>query len=265
MTAQAKKGHPPEKKRNIGEFCWIDIAVADISKEISFFKKVFHWEVKEIPMDKDNKYSMIFSGQDSLGGFMDLKHAGPGTPPHVGCTIRVSECEKTFQNALKNGAKELHKPSPVGDMGIIAAIADPSGAGINIWEAKKHEGMSTNPMAHGSPSWFELMTDKADICKKFYKQTFNWDCRRGNSPGVEYFEFHMGTTMIGGLFPLTKNIKMPNSWATYFTVKNIESSLETAQKLGSKIVVPITDAGQIGQFAGLTSPQGVYFGLVQYR
>lgn len=264
MANQVKKGSDLGKARSVGEFCWVDVAARDIAKETNFFKQTLNWDVREIPMPQ-GAYPMIFVGDSAVGGFMDLQRLAKGTPPHLAATIRVDKIDKAFALALKSGAREISKPSEVGDMGKIAVIADPTGAAVNLWEVIKHEGISADSMIEGVPSWFELMTNQPDISQKFYKQAFGWEARKTDAKDMEYLEFYKGSYLIGGLFPLTKNIQMPNAWCVYFTVRNIDKTLAQATKGGAKVVVPVTQAGSIGKFAGLTSPQGAYFGVVQYN
>jgi predicted enzyme related to lactoylglutathione lyase len=57
---------------------------------------------------------------------------------------------------------------------------------------------------------------------------------------------------------------MPPSWVTYFTVRDADQAVGEAQELGAKICVPAQDIPNIGRFAGITSPQGVTFFVMQY-
>ena len=55
---------------------------------------------------------------------------------------------------------------------------------------------------------------------------------------------------------------MPASWATYFMVEDIHSSVAKAQSLGAELTFGVMDVPP-GSLASLVDPQGVRFSLWQ--
>jgi predicted enzyme related to lactoylglutathione lyase len=57
----------------------------------------------------------------------------------------------------------------------------------------------------------------------------------------------------------------PPHWGTYFTVRDLDAVVREAEKLGGKVRVPIQPVEGVGRFAGIVSPQGVMFYVIQYQ
>ncbi|HKV46210.1 MAG TPA: hypothetical protein VJT32_16295 [bacterium] len=90
-------------------------------------------------------------------------------------------------------------PDDVLDVGRSAALQDPTGTHIAIWEAKKHigAGILNQP---GAMCWNELMTPDTAPAGRFYRATFDWASEQVDmSAESTYTIFKAGTTQVGGM------------------------------------------------------------------
>jgi predicted enzyme related to lactoylglutathione lyase len=110
----------------------------------------------------------------------------------------------------------------------------------------------------GTFCWNELMTSSPSSAKEFYGTLFGWQSNDVPMENMTYTLFNMGETQIGGMMqiPADKKGQIPPHWMSYISVKNVEETLEKAQSLGATILVPPTQAGDVGRFAIIQDPQG---------
>ena len=57
---------------------------------------------------------------------------------------------------------------------------------------------------------------------------------------------------------------MPPTWATYFTVDDVNKRAAQAKELGRTVFTGPMDIPDIGRFAGVLSPQGVRILIIKY-
>jgi predicted enzyme related to lactoylglutathione lyase len=64
-------------------------------------------------------------------------HGAPGTPSHWLAYVGVDDVRASTRKARELGAKVLVDVLEVGDFGIMSVIADPTGATLAMWQAKR--------------------------------------------------------------------------------------------------------------------------------
>jgi predicted enzyme related to lactoylglutathione lyase len=116
--------------------------------------------------------------------------------------------------------------------------------------------------AINSVAWFEIGTDRPGEVKEFYGQLFGWTSSLNTDlPGVNY---HAVVTPAaprptGGVWE--SNGKFPNYAIFYVLVQDVAASVERAEELGGKVLMPpVTDAAGI-TFARLEDSTGSHFGV----
>ena len=120
--------------------------------------------------------------------------------------------------------------------------------------------MAKNPFAH-----IELNTGNPGQAKTFYKKLFDWkltDMPMG--PGSTYTLIDAGEGPGGGMQKI-ETAGAPPQWIPYVEVKDVEESIAKASKLGAKVVVPLTDIGEMGQMAIVIDSEGNRVGLHRAR
>jgi predicted enzyme related to lactoylglutathione lyase len=113
-------------------FAHIELHTDDVAKAKKFYKSLFDWTFKDIP---DMTYTMVDVGKGTGGGIM--KEMQPGAPNAWLSYVQVDSVKKTAAKAKKAGGNVLVEYMPIGDMGAIGVITDPSGATFGVWEMGK--------------------------------------------------------------------------------------------------------------------------------
>lgn len=116
--------------------------------------------------------------------------------------------------------------------------------------------------AVNSVAWFEIGTDRADGVKEFYGQLFGWAATLNtNLPGVNYHAVATSDAPqpSGGVWE--SEGKFPNYAIFYVLVEDVAASVERAEELGDKVLMPsVADAAGFA-FARLEDSTGNHFGV----
>jgi len=118
----------------------------------------------------------------------------------------------------------------------------------------------TAPM-HNTVAWFQIASDEPDGAKKFYGSLFGWTFTPDSALGDNYemIAYAGGGRPQGGLLPA------PNAAANHaifsVLVADVGTTVAEAERLGAKIVVPITTTPNGLVFAELLDTSGNHFGV----
>lgn len=249
--------------RKSGDFCWVNILTPEPSEARKFFATVFGWGYVEIP---GMGHRIQVAGHD-IGGLFDLNRPDtpPGLPPHIGVMMKVESADRTCERVAKLGGKAM-PAFDIMDQGRMAPCFDPNGAQFDIWEPRKSPGADGDNMLHGAPSWFETMTTDVAAAEKFYCALFGWTATAMPMEGMSYTTFSLDGIAVAGMMGITPDMgKIPPHWGVYFTVKSADEAAATAGGLGATLFIPPRDIPGVGRFAGVISPQGVRFYVIEYR
>lgn len=248
--------------RKAGEFCWINVLTPDPDEARAFFGALLGWTYPELP----GMGHLIQVDGHRCGGLWDL--AGPNTPPGapagIGVMVRVDDADDTSARAVALGGQA--KPAfDIMEQGRMAECWDPNGAQFDLWQPKLNGGTDVDTTVHGAPSWFETMTTDVARASTFYEQLFGWTTESQVMPGMTYTSFKLDGAYVAGMMAITPEMgPIPPHWGVYFTVSDIEEAERHAITLGATLFLPVQDIPGVGRFAGVTSPQGVMFYVIQY-
>lgn len=248
--------------RRTGEFCWINMLTSQPDEARQFFSSLLGWTYIEMP---GMGHRMQVGGRD-IGAIFDLDSpmTPPGTPPGIGVMVKVESADATGEKITALGGK-AQPAFDVMENGRMAVCTDPNGAAFDLWEPKSQEGTSADSTEHGATSWFETMTSDARRAREFYSALFGWTPQEMEMPGMTYTMFRLNDADVAGMLEISPEMgPIPPHWVTYFTVNNADETVSQVVELGGSVVVPAQDIPGTGRFAGLTSPQGVMFSIIQY-
>lgn len=111
-----------------------------------------------------------------------------------------------------------------------------------------------------SVSWFEIIGNDGPKLRDFYRRLFDWQFEE--APGMDYGTIQAGPGGIGGGIGSLHGTGQ-SYVAVYVEVPDINASLEQAEKLGGKTIVPRKVVpGQV-TFAMLMDPEGHLVGLTE--
>lgn len=250
--------------RKNGEFCWINMLTPDLAGSQDFYAKVFGWTYAELP-GMGGAIAMV-DGQE-IGGVWDLNspNTPKGTPPCIGVMIRTDSCDALAAKVQSLGGTSK-PPFDIMTNGRMGECFDPNGAQFDTWQPIEKPGMTADPMSHGVPSYFETMTTDVAKATAFYTGSFGWTASVKDMGGMEYTTFLLGDQPVAGMMPIAPQMgPIPPHWGVYFTVKDADAAAATAKSLGATLFIPPMDIPGVGRFAGVISPQGVRFYIINYR
>jgi predicted enzyme related to lactoylglutathione lyase len=124
-----------------------------------------------------------------------------------------------------------------------------------------------DPMkTHGAFSWNELITTDPAKAAEFYGSLFGWTVESMEMPGFgTYRVVKVGDQQIAGVMAVPPDAAgMPPHWNGYVTVKSVDSTVDAAQRLGGKLLVPVMTIPGVGRMAVIEDPQGAVINVITY-
>jgi len=251
--------HPP------GTFCWPELATSDQTAAVSFYRKLFGWDLNDISMGPAGTYSIFQMRGNDVGAACSLRpeEKQHGVPPHWNSYVSVENADAAVKRAQELGAKVLAPPFDVQDSGRMAVLQDPSGAVFQVWQPKQHIGVKVLRET-GALTWTELATNDTEAAKKFYTSLFGWKEKTSTGAGMTYTEFSVGDAPQAGMMAITpemKQMNVPPAWTPYFQVDDVDATANKAKGLGANLYVPPHDIPNTGRFSVIGDPQGAVFAI----
>lgn len=249
--------------RKAGEFCWINVLTSNPGESKAWFSKVLGWTYGQLGGMGD----MIKVDGHPVGGLFDLgdPNTPAGTPPMIGVMVKVDNVDETSAKANSLGG-HAGPGFDIGESGRMAEIKDPGGAQLDVWQPNKNDGTDADKSKHGAPSWYECYVPDTTKAAKFYCDMYGWTSETMPMPGMgNYTVFSRDGVQIAGMMATEGPMKdVPPSWATYFTVDDVDKTASVATENGGTVFTPPMDIPDVGRFAGLMSQHGVRFFVISY-
>ncbi|MDQ2791275.1 MAG: hypothetical protein DLM60_06750 [Pseudonocardiales bacterium] len=151
----------------------------------------------------------------------------------------------------------------VGDLGTMAVVSDPGGAGIGVWQAGLHQGFGLLGEP-GTPSWFELHTRDYQAAVTFYHEVFGCETHVvSDTPEFRYTTVRQGEDWLAGIMDASAFLPdaVPAHWSVYFGVEDTDAALAKIVDLGRSLLMGAEDT-PYGRLAAATDPTGARFKLV---
>ncbi len=115
-----------------GSLVWADLYSTDSEVAAKFYTEVFGWKAHV----EGSPYIHFINGEEYIAGSMPGV-LPPGVPSHWMPYIGVADLDESVKKAEGLGAKVLMPVMAMEGVGSFAAIADPQGAAISLFEAEK--------------------------------------------------------------------------------------------------------------------------------
>jgi uncharacterized protein len=245
-----------------GTFCWVGLATSDPAAAERFYTSLFRWEAEELSAGEAGKYAMLRrANQDVAILYRQQPEArAAGAPPHWTSYISVEDADATAARAGElGGAAVFREPFDVLDAGRVAAISDPTGAIVSLWQPRTRIG-ATLVNDVGALCWNELATTDVERAKAFFAELFGWNYETGASG---YASIRNRGRLNGGIREQTEQERaIPPNWLPYFTVEDADDAARHAERLGGRALSPATDI-HIGRCAVIADPQGAAFAVFE--
>jgi predicted enzyme related to lactoylglutathione lyase len=245
-----------------GTFCWVGLATSDPAAAKVFYTSLFGWEVEELSADEVGTYTMLRCGGKEVAILyrQTPQARAADAPPHWTSYISVEDADATATRAGElGGAAVFREPFDVLDAGRVAAIRDPSGATVSLWQPRSRIG-ATLVNDVGALRWNELATTDVERAKAFFGELLGWEYETDDSG---YVSIKNAGNLNGGMREQTEQERdVPPNWLPYFTVENAGDAVRQAEQLGGRQLRP-TAGIQIGRFAVIADPQGAVFAVFE--
>jgi predicted enzyme related to lactoylglutathione lyase len=249
-----------------GTFCLVGLATPDPAAAKAFYASLFGWRAHELSAGEAGTYTMLGRDSESVAILYGQREAArtSGAPPHWTSYISVEDADAMAAQAVELGATVVGEPLDVADAGRVAAIRDPVGAIVSLWEPRSLIG-ATLVNDVGALCWNELATPDPDAAAKFYGELFGWGFEPiETGPGGPEM---MGITNAAGSKngSTTKQDEdapgIPPSWMPYFGVESCPDAVALARELDGQVVVDTLEI-PTGRLAVLRDRQSAAFGIL---
>lgn len=251
----------PNREAPVGAPCWIDLMTSDAARSREFYAGLFGWTAQE-PSPEFGGYFTLLKDGGEIAGCMPRPEEMPG-PDVWSVYLAVDDARASAESAKTHGASVLAEAMDVGDLGTMAVLADPAGAGFGLWQRKQHRGFAS-VYENGAPSWFELMTRDYDSTLAFYRDVFGWNTVTvSDTPEFRYTVLTEGEEQLAGVMDASGFLPegTPAKWSVYFGVADADAALAKTVELGGAVAVEAEDT-PYGRLATATDPTGAEFKLV---
>ncbi|MEG8184354.1 VOC family protein [Nocardia terpenica] len=252
-----------------GDPCWVELFTSDPDRAIAFYGELLGWTAERGGPEYGGYITFRKDGNAVAGGMHN--DGSSGGPDQWTIYLASEDAEVTAAKAAAGGGRVVVPAMQVGEMGHMAVLADPSGAGIGVWQAGVHTGLGAFGTVSdgawsdhiGYPSWFELHTPAYQDALRFYREVFDWDpFTIADTPEFRYTAIHATTPMLGGVIDGFSFLPAgsPGGWFPYFGVEDVDAAVKTVVALGGSVEQEPENT-PYGRLAAVADPGGVRFRL----
>ena len=249
-----------------GMFNWVDLMTTDVEKAREFYSTLLGCETVDNPVGGDFVYTLFSRNGKNLAGMSPMMPdmLEQGVPPHWNSYVAVTNVEEAAAKAASLGGTIIMPPMDVMDFGRMASIIDPTGAVLNLWEAKAHIGADLIGEA-GAYCWSELYTHDTQAASSFYCSLFGWEAQQvQGAGGVPYTLFTSGGAPAAGMLAIQPIWgAVPPNWTVYFGVEDLDAALKQAEAMGGSMQVQPMSIPTVGRISLISDPQHVYVMLIE--
>ena len=245
----------------VGAPCWIDLYSSDTAKATDFYGRVLGW-VAEPPREGFGGYFTFTKDGKHVAGCMG-NDGEQGLPDAWTIHLMTDDADGVAARTAANGGQVHFEPMQVAENGRSTMIADPGGAALGAWEPAEMKGFEVTG-EHGAPGWFELHTRDYDASVVFYRDVFGWETHTmSDTPEFRYTTLGEGEAALAGIMDWTGHGDDDSAahWLVYFTVDDVDATLEAIAANGGSVVRPAEDTPW-GRLASAKDPTGVAFNLM---
>lgn len=248
-----------------GTPCWVELMTPDQAAGAAFYADLFGWELQSNPMGPpgdDAVYLIGLKDGEQVAGISGQMPELAGHPAFWGVFLAVDDVDAATAKVEPAGGTIEAGPFDVMEHGRMAAIKDPTGARVNLWQAGQHvgTGLANEP---GTPIWNELVTPDVPRAIAFYRDVVGLGTEEMEMGEDVYTCFtNVGGDVVGGPTPPMLE-GVPPHWNVYFNVADADATAARVEALGGRTLAPNFDVPGIGRMGFFADSQGGMFALMQ--
>ena len=121
-----------------GHFCWNELMTRNVAQAKTFYADTLGWSFDAMPMP-NGTYWLAKVGDKPVGGIFDISGPEFGPVPESWMAyIEVDDVDARVAKAVKAGAKVMKPAFDIPNVGRIAVLMEPGGAGIGWMTPVNH-------------------------------------------------------------------------------------------------------------------------------
>ena len=241
---------------------YVELVTPDQRGAGEFYATLFGWAMDEVPLDDRGSVYLAATLQgDAVAGISGQMPELAGHPAFWGVYLTVDDVDAAVARVVDAGGKVEAGPFDVMDLGRMAAIQDPTGARVSLWQAGTTPG-TARANEPGTPIWNELVSPDLPTATRFYEEVLGVSWQTRSMQAGDYTLLVVGDRPVGGAMPPMAD-GVPPHWNVYFNVTSVDETVAGAERLGGRVVAPAFDVPEVGRMAVLADPQGAMFNLMQ--
>ncbi len=118
--------------REPNAICWTELATRDLARAETFYTALFGWDMSEHHASPPGSYRVFGNGDGTLGGLLRMTEEWGPMASHWSIYIQVEDVDAIVENAQSLGGTLCFPAFDAPDVGRIARIDDPAGAGFYV-------------------------------------------------------------------------------------------------------------------------------------
>jgi uncharacterized protein len=244
-----------------GTFSWTDLATTDTEAAKRFYTGLFGWDHDDQPIPGGaSVYTMLLRDGKAVAALFEGQE---GMPTAWSSYVTAESADAAAAKATDLGGSLMAEPFDVMDAGRMAAIQDPTGAVVSVWEPHGSIGAAfvNGP---GALTLNQLNTPDPEAAGRFYEGLFGWRTEQVAGGDQPYWGIYNGERLNGGMMRLPPDAGAPPHWLVYFGSADADADAARIGELGGQVLVPPLDVPG-GRILVAQDPQGAVVGLFAGR
>ena len=228
-------------------------------KAREFYSKLFGWTYIVAAAEMGYYSTAQLNGHVVAG--MGQPPEGTNMPAAWSVMLATDDIKADVAKIHQLGGQTLFEPMEIPAQGMMAMLADPTGAVFGLWQAGNHIGATLTEVP-GTMVWCEVNSRNAVKARDFYCAMYGLKGVPMEGAPIEYYMLQRGEANLAGVLQMDQNWpdSIPAHWIAYFAVANADETAKLAVQSGGKVQVEPFDGPQ-GRIAWIVDPLGAVFAV----
>lgn len=132
MIGQPRRHPGVEAIREPGAVCWVELATRDLDRAEAFYAAVLGWTMQAHHASPPDSYRIFSNADGMLGGLLRMTPEWGAMPAHWAIYLQVGDVDAIVERAQALGGTLAFPAFDAPQVGRIARIQDPTGAGFYV-------------------------------------------------------------------------------------------------------------------------------------